>query len=85
MTLGVVRPSTHFRISEWPSAKENPQAPDNNFAYAMCLAVEKLSRKAGGLKDPAAYQILVKIAAGNYLRTVKTKALQVLDELKSSK
>jgi len=66
-------------------AKENPQAPDNNFGYAMCLAVEKLAAKNGGLKDPAAYQILVKIAGGNYLRTVKTKALQVLDELKSSK
>lgn len=66
-------------------SKENPQAPDNNFAYAMCLAVEKLSKKAGGLKDPAAYQILVKIASGNYLRTVKAKALQVLDELKSSR
>jgi len=66
-------------------AKEDPAKPDNNFGYAMCLAVEKLSTKAGGLKDPAAYQILVKIAQGNYLRTVRTKALQVLDALKSSK
>jgi len=65
-------------------AKEDPQTPDNNFAYAMCLAVEKLSKKAG-VKDPAAYQILVKIAGGNYLRTVKAKALQVLDELKNAK
>jgi HEAT repeat protein len=66
-------------------SKEDPAKPDNNFGYAMCLAVEKLSTKAGGLKDPAAYQILVKIAQGNYLRTVRTKALQVLDALKSSK
>ena len=65
--------------------KGNPQAPDNNFAYAMCLAVEKLASKNGSIKDPAAYQILVKIAGGNYLRTVKAKALQVLDELKSAK
>lgn len=66
-------------------AKEDPAKPDNNFGYAMCLAVEKLSTKAGGLKDPAAYQILVKIAGGNYLRTVRAKALQVLDTLKSAK
>jgi hypothetical protein len=65
--------------------KEDPQKPDNNFGYAMCLAIEKLAKKSGGLKDPAAYQILVKIAQGNYLRTVRTKALQVLDELKSAK
>jgi len=66
--------------------KEDPSHPDNNYGYAMCLAIEKLAQKSsGGLKDPAAYQILVKIAQGNYLRTVRTKALQVLDELKSAK
>jgi HEAT repeat protein len=66
--------------------KEDPTRPDNNFGYAMCLAIEKLSQKTpGGIKDPAAYQTLVKIAQGNYLRTVKTKALQVLDELKSAR
>jgi HEAT repeat protein len=65
--------------------KEDPSKPDNNFGYAICLAIEKLGKKSGGIKDPAAYQILVKIAGGNYLRTVKAKALQVLDELKSSR
>ncbi|MGO9309982.1 MAG: HEAT repeat domain-containing protein [Spirochaetia bacterium] len=65
--------------------KEDPTKPDNNFGYALCLAIEKLAKATGGIKDPAAYQMLVKIAQGNYLRTVKTKALQVLDELKSSK
>jgi HEAT repeat protein len=65
--------------------KEDPSKPDNNFGYALCLAIEKLAKKTGGIKDPAAYQMLVKIAGGNYLRTVKTKALQVLDELKSAR
>jgi HEAT repeat protein len=66
--------------------REDPSKPDNNFGYAMCLAIEKLAMKtSGGIKDPTAYQILVKIAQGNYLRTVKTKALQVLDELRSSR
>jgi len=64
--------------------KEDPTRPDNNFGYALCLAIEKIAQKnSGGIKDPAAYQMLVRIAGGNYLRTVKTKALQVLDELKS--
>lgn len=66
--------------------KVDPAKPDNNLGYALCLAIEKLAQKSpGGIKDPAAYQMLVKIAQGNYLRTVKTKALQVLDELKTSK
>jgi hypothetical protein len=66
--------------------KEDPSKPDNNLGYALCLAVEKLAQKtSGGLKNPSAYQLLLKIAQGNYLRTVKTKALQVLETLKSSK
>jgi hypothetical protein len=64
----------------------DPSKPDNNLGYAICLAIEKIAQKTpGGIKDPAAYQMLVKIAGGNYLRTVKSKALQVLDELKTSK
>jgi hypothetical protein len=47
--------------------------------------MEKLGLKnKGAIKDPNAFQMLVKIAQGNYLRTVKTKALQVLDELKNA-
>ncbi len=66
--------------------REDPAAPDQNFGYAISLAIEKLAQKTpGGLKDPDAYRLLVKIAQGNYLRTVKMKALQVLDELKSAK
>jgi HEAT repeat protein len=64
--------------------KEDSSKPDNNFGYALCLAIEKLGKRPGGIKDPAAYQMLVKIAGGTYLRTVKTKALQVLEELKTS-
>jgi len=64
--------------------QEDPTRPDNNLGYALCLAIEKLSQKSP-IKDPIAYQMLVKIAQGNYLRTVRTKALQVLDVLKSAK
>jgi HEAT repeat protein len=65
--------------------KEDPTRPDNNLGYALCLAIEKIAQKSqGGIKDPSAYQMLIKIAQGSYLRSVKTKALQVLDELKSA-
>ena len=63
--------------------RENPAKPDNNFAYAVTLALEKLAAKNKGLKDPAAFRTLVKISQGNYLRTVKAKALQVLEGMKS--
>jgi len=67
-------------------SREDPTKPDNNLGYALCLAMEKISAKTkGGIKDPSGYQMLVKIAQGNYLRTVKTKALQVLDVMKTSK
>ena len=64
--------------------REDPTRPDNNFGYALCLAVEKIAKKTGGISEPRAYQMLVRIAQGNYLRTVKTKALQVLEELKAA-
>jgi HEAT repeats len=64
---------------------EDPTQPDQNFGYAICLAIEKLAQKTpGGLRDPDAYRLLVKIAQGNYLRTVKAKALQVLDEIRGA-
>ena len=56
--------------------------PDNNFAFASLLAFEKLAKKNNGLSDPASFQAIVKISQGPYIRTVKEKALQVLDELK---
>jgi HEAT repeat protein len=65
--------------------KEDPSQPDNNFGYAIALAIEKLAAKGKGATDPIAYKALVKIAQGNYLRTVRTKALQVLDQLKKLK
>jgi hypothetical protein len=84
--LGVIGKNDNnevVRALSFVYAQEDPGKPDNNFGYALCLSIEKIAQKTpGGLKDPAAYQMLVKIAQGNYLRTVKAKALQVLDELK---
>ncbi len=65
--------------------REDPLKPDNNFAMAIALAMEKLGQKTNAVKDPAGYRTLVKIAQGNYVRTVKSKALQVLGSLQKVK
>jgi hypothetical protein len=62
--------------------QEDPDQPDNNFAYAVCLSLEKIARENNGIKDPAAYQALVRIAQGSYIRTVQNKALATLEELR---
>jgi hypothetical protein len=85
--LGVIGLNKNNEVSQalaFAYSREDPSKPDNNFGYALCLAVEKIAKKTGGIKDPGAYTMLVKIAQGNYLRTVKTKALQVLEELKAA-
>ena len=65
---------------------EDPQMPDNNLAYAVCLAVEKIVEANDGDLDSAAYadlaRTLVRIAQGNYIKTVRRKALQTLEVLK---
>lgn len=62
--------------------RENPEMPDNNLAYAVCLALEKIGEKNNGIREPEAYRALVRIAQGTYIKTVKRKALQTLDVLK---
>jgi hypothetical protein len=62
--------------------QEDPSAPDNNLGYAICLALEKIAKAGGGIKEPDAYRALVRIAQGPYIRTVKQKALATLEELK---
>jgi len=63
-------------------AKQDPDQPDGNLAYAICLALEKIARANNGIKDPEAYRTLVRIAQGSYIKTVKRKALQTLDEMR---
>jgi hypothetical protein len=63
--------------------RESPDMPDNNLAYAMCLAMEKLAEKNQGIREPEAYRALVQIAQGNYIRTVRRKALETLEMLKA--
>ena len=58
-------------------------APDNNFAFASLLAFEKLAEANGGLNDPVAFESIIRIAQGNYIRSVRLKAVEVLDLLRT--
>jgi hypothetical protein len=60
------------------------QTPDNNFAYATLLAVEKLSNKIGGIEDPEIINSLLEVASGNYIRTVRLKAIDVIYKMRQS-
>jgi hypothetical protein len=62
----------------WMVQSDDSIAPDNNFAYAAILALEKIAIKNNGLKNMAGYAALINIAQGNYLRLVKEKALEVI-------
>lgn len=62
--------------------QQNFTNPDNNFAYAVVLAIDKIAKKNNGIDDPNAFRILVQVAQGGYVRTVRAKALQVLDSLR---
>ncbi|MBT3275735.1 MAG: HEAT repeat domain-containing protein, partial [Spirochaetales bacterium] len=55
---------------------------DNNFAFASLLAFEKLAASNGGLNDATAFEAIIHIAQGNYIKKVRLKAVQVLDSLR---
>ena len=57
-------------------------APDNNFAFASLLAFEKIAETNSGINDPLAFEAIIRIAQGNYIRSVKLKAVEVLDLLR---
>ena len=58
-------------------------APDNSLADQALDAILAIAEKNGGLKDPSAVRVVMKIATGNYITPVKVKASQVLDKLRS--
>jgi hypothetical protein len=83
--LGVIGSNDNNEVVQalvYSLSQEDPDKPDNNFAYAVCLSLEKIARENNGIEDPGAYQALVRIAQGSYIRTVQNKALATLEELR---
>ncbi len=62
--------------------RQTTVSPDNNYAYAAALAIEKLSDKNEGMRDFRAYTTLVTIMQGNYTRKVRDKAYEVLQKIR---
>jgi HEAT repeat protein len=60
----------------------NVVKPDDNFAFAVLLAFEKIAKANNGIEDPAVYEAVIEIANGNYIRDVRQKAYQVLASLR---
>jgi hypothetical protein len=64
---------------------EDITRPDNNFGYAVVLALERVAKQNSSIKDPSFFRALVRISQGNYLKTVKEKADSVLKYLAEKK
>ena len=64
--------------------RQSTLAPDDNFAYAVTLAIDKIANDSASKLDYHAYTALVTIMQGNYTRMVKDKALEVMQNLKKN-
>ena len=58
-------------------------APDDNLAFAVLLAFEKIAEANDGLNNPDVFNAIIQIAQGNYIREVRRKALDVMNKLRS--
>jgi hypothetical protein len=56
--------------------------PDNLLALSAVDAFEKIAEKNGGIKDPSAIQVLIRIAEGPYIKPVQERAKQVIMDLR---
>ncbi len=61
---------------------QNTLGPDDNLAYSALLAFEKLADANKGISDPLAFQAIIGIAQGSYIRPVKMKANELLNNLR---
>jgi HEAT repeat protein len=67
----------------WVLHKENVKAtPDNNFAFATLLSIERIGKSEDGIKNPETLNVLIEILEANYIRDVKLKAIDVIYKLR---
>jgi hypothetical protein len=55
--------------------------PDNLVALATIDCFEKIAKKNGGINDPNAINLLIKISAGQYIKPVQERAKQLINDL----
>lgn len=84
--VGLNESNEAIRAIVYTLEREDPTMPDNNLAYAVCLAIEKIAERNNGFERPedsaTAARALVRIAQGSYIRTVRRKAIDTLNVLK---
>ena len=57
------------------------RSPDNNFAFATLLTVQKLAKGKDGIKAADQIGPLINVLTSNYIREVKRKAMEVIYDL----
>jgi hypothetical protein len=70
------------RVLAYEVMNQNMLEPDDNFAFAVMLAYEKIAEENGGIWEPTVYLSLIQIAQGNYIKMVRDKAFEVMDTLR---
>jgi len=82
-TLGLNQNNETTRALAHVLLSQDIVAPDNNFAFASLLAFEKIAEANNGIDDTLTFEAIIHIAQGSYIRSVKLKAVEVLDLLRS--
>lgn len=80
--IGINENEEVARAIAYEIMNQNVVAPDDNYAFATLLAFEKLAEANNGIQEPAVFLALIQIAQGNYIKTVREKALEVMDSLR---
>ncbi len=82
-TIGINEDNQVTQALSYSILGQNIMSPDNNYAFAVLLAFEKIAESNGGIADPSAIRALVRIQNGNYIKTVQRKAKSVIDKLRA--
>jgi hypothetical protein len=67
----------------WVVSRFDNTKPDNLVAFATIDAFDKIAKKNNGINDPAAINLLLRIARGPYIKPVQERANQLLADLRS--
>jgi hypothetical protein len=78
-TIGLDEEGEVSRAIAFALQNQDQMVPNDNFAHASLLAIQKLMEKNGSANNRQVYAAVVQIAQnGNYIRPVKEKAYQVI-------
>lgn len=82
-TIGINKDNQVTQALAFSILGQNIMTPDNNYAFAVLLAFEKIAESNNGIEDTSAIRALVRIQNGNYIKTVQRKAKSVIEKLRT--